>query len=479
MFENIVKSAALWGAVDAFFRHAFGFIISIILARLLIPDDFGTIALLSIFIGVANLFVNAGLGAAIIQRQDVTHDDESTVFWFNLIIAFSIMVILCLSSKKIAEFFDKTILSSIIILLSFNIFISAFGSIQSTLMTKRLDFKTQMKIGISSTCIGGIIAVYMAWQSYGVWSLVWQTLTTTLISVALLWYFSNWRPARVFYFSSLKKLFAFGGWIFMAWLLDVIYQKGYTTLIGKFYSSHELGIYNRADNIQTLASGLLTDVISKILFPIFSKINKDLKKMQDGMQLALQVSMFLTAPCMIGLAVLAPYFIEIFFGETWIQAVPILQILCVVGIFYPISVINLSTLQAQGHSNIFFKIDFIKKIIGTFILIVGSYYGLVGIAIARVISGIIGVVINVFYTKKFLRYGLIKQSKDFSSSLLISLIMGAAMFFIDEFNYFNINSIFIKFILLIFTGASIYFLFHFLFRTASWSAVWKLLRIGN
>lgn len=470
------KTAVLWSGLDTLIRQGFGFVISVVLARLLVPDDFGTVALLAIFIGVANLFVNAGLGLALIQRQDVTHEDESTVFWFNLSVAFLMMVGLCAGAEWIAAFFDKPVLVPLTIVLAINIFISALGTIHGTLMTKRLDFKTPMKVGVSTSIAGGLVAVYMAWDGYGLWSLVGQTLTASVLGVVLIWWLSPWRPTFVFSVASFKKLFGFSGWLFLSWLLDVVYQRGYTMLIGKFYGTHDLGIYNRADNTQTLASGLLTDVLSKVAFPLFSAVSNDLERMRRGVRMAVQTMMLVTAPAMMGLAVLAEPFIRIVFGEQWLPAAPILQVLCFVGLLYPLHVINLNVLQAQGHSNLFFRLELFKKTFGIALLVLGSFFGLLGIAIARALSSVIALGINGFYTRKFLGYGIIKQLADSATSIVFSIVMASTIFFAHQLIATAQLIDVYDFLALIFTGVVIYFAMNLLFRAEAWVRVWQIFR---
>lgn len=476
MLRDKAKAAVLWSSLDTLIRQGFGFVISVVLARLLVPDDFGTVALLAIFIGVANLFVNAGLGLALIQRQDVTHEDESTVFWFNLGVAFLMMLSLSATAEWIAAFFDKPVLVPLTMVLAINIFISAFGTIHGTLMTKRLDFKTPMKVGVSTSLAGGLVAVYMAWDGYGLWSLVGQTLTASVLGAVLLWWLSPWRPAFLFSIASFKKLFGFSGWLFLSWLLDVVYQRGYTMLIGKFYGTHDLGIYNRADNTQALASGLLTDVLSKVAFPLFSAANNDLERMRRGMRMAVQTMMLVTAPSMMGLAVLAEPFIRIVFGEQWSPAAPILQVLCFVGLLYPLHVINLNVLQAQGHSNLFFRLEIFKKTFGIAILVLGSYFGLLGIAIAQALLSLIALGINGFYTRKFLGYGVTKQLADSATSIVFSIIMAFTILLAQRlFGADPLIGIY-DFLMLIGTGVVVYLVMNLLFQAEAFVRVWHIFR---
>lgn len=401
-------------------RQGGGFVITIVLARLLTPEDFGTVALLAIFVGIAGVFANVGLGQALIHRQDVTHLDESTVFWFNIVAAIVMMLILMAISPLIADFFGLPVLVPLTIALAVNIAIGALGSIHGTLMSKHLDFKTPMRIGLFSTLISGAIAIYLAWSGYGVWALVTQTISGSVIGTVLFWVLSPWRPLWQFSKDSFDKLFEFGGWLFLAWLLDTLYQRGYTFLIGKFYSTRDLGIFNRADSTQQLPVSILTGVLQNVSFPILSAVSHDFERLIRGVRLSIRAMMLITTPVMLGLMAVSEPFVLAVFGEQWHPAVPILQVLCLAGVMWPLQVVNLSALQAQGHSKLQFKLAITKKSIGVCLLVAGSFFGIMGIAWSRVVQSVISLGINSYYTKKFLDYGIVAQLKDVLPTTLMS-----------------------------------------------------------
>ncbi len=423
MLRAKAKAALLWAGLNILANRGAGFVITIVLARLLTPEDFGTIALLSVFVGVANVFVNAGLGFGLIQRQNVSHIDESTVFWFNLAVALLMAGLLVLSAPWIASYFGVAVLAPLTLVMAMNLLVSALGSIQGALMTRRLDFKTPMIIGVASTLTAGCTGIYMAWAGYGVWALAIQALLGSVTNTALTWIVLRWRPLARFSVESFLGLFSFSGWLFLSWLLDALYQRAYTVMLGKTYGAHDLGVYTRADSTQQLASGVLTDVLSRVAFPLFSSVNADKDRLRRGTRMAARAATLVTAPAMMGLAVLAHPFISAVFGERWLPAVPILQVLCIVGLLYPLHVINLSVLQAQGHANLFFRLELAKKGVGTLLLVVGSFYGVLGMAWSRVLASVFALVINTYYTRKFLAYGVGEQVRDCTPSLLIAAIM--------------------------------------------------------
>ncbi|TWU47534.1 Teichuronic acid biosynthesis protein TuaB [Rubripirellula tenax] len=455
MSREKARSAVIWSGLDVFVRQFIGFAISIVLARLLVPEDFGTLALLSLFLGVAQLFVNAGFSAALIQKQDTSHVDESTVFWFNLAAGLAMTILLVGVSPWVAAFFKQPVLTPLTCLMACNISISAFASIHATLMNKRLDFKTPMKIGVIATVLSGSVGIYLAWNGYGVWALAWQAVLNSFVGVILLWYWNPWRPLFVFSRESVRSLFGFSGWLFASAILDTVYQRGYTLLIGRFYGMHDLGIYDRADKTQQLPGGILSSLLARVAFPLFSSIHKNKDKLRVGVRSSVRSIMLVNIPAMMGLAVLAEPFVREVFGEQWVSAAPALQVLCVAGLLYPLHVINLNVLQAQGHANLFFRLEVIKKSLGTLLLIGGSFYGIMGIAWSRVIQSVFAYAVNGFFTHKFLDYGIRKQSLDCTASFALSMVMAAVVMVADQWIELGGKS---ELVVLVLIGAVFYLL---------------------
>jgi O-antigen/teichoic acid export membrane protein len=268
----------------------------------------------------------------------------------------------------------------------------------------------------------------MAWKGFGVWALAVQTIAASLVTTVLFWTSSTWRPKLVFSRGSATRLFGFGGYLLAAGLLDIAYNRIYTLLIGKFYGVAELGFYNRADSTKQLPVGVLSGIMSRVAFPIFSAAANDVDQLKRGVRLALRSMMLLNIPMMLGLAAVSEPLILVLFGEKWMPAVPIMQVLCIGGIFWPLHVINLNVLMAQGHSRLFFRLEVVKKIAGTLFLIIGAFYGVMGIAWSQVVFGIVAFFINAHYSGKHLSYGAIEQMRDFLHTLLISLFMAVLIY---------------------------------------------------
>ncbi|MGH8396981.1 MAG: MOP flippase family protein [Gammaproteobacteria bacterium] len=428
MLKQRALSATLWSGADILLRQGLQFVITIVLAHLLSPSEFGTIALLVLFTGIATVFVDGGFSAALIQRQDVNHNDESTVFWFNLCIGAVVALGLWAAAPAIARFYAQPILVPLMVVLALNVFLGALGAIHATLLTKRLDFRTQMKIGVVATLVSGSIAIWMAWKGYGVWSLAAQAIGMTTVTTTLLWLFNHWYPNLSFSRASARKLFGFGGYHLGSSLLEIIYVRLYTVLVGRFYGVRELGFYNNADNTKQLPAGFLTNVLSRVAFPMFSEAAEDKVKLRRGMQLAVRGTMLLNAPMMLGMAAVAEPLVRTLFGAQWLAAVPILRVLCLAGLLWPLHVLNLNVLMAQGHSRLMFRLEVTKKVIGVVLLCVGALYGVLGIAWSQVVFSVMAFTINAYYTWRFLDYGIGAQLRDFWALLCIAAVMSAIVY---------------------------------------------------
>ncbi len=472
MLRQKALSATLWSAADIFLRQGLSFIVTIVLARLLAPEEFGTIALLYLFIGVASVFVDSGFGGALSQRQDTTHTDESTVFWFNLIMGLLAAAALWIAAPWFAEFYDSPILIPLTQVLAINVFISALGAIHGVLLTKRLDFKTQLKVGAVATTLSGIVAIAMAMQGYGVWALAWQALVSTLLTTCLLWYWNDWRPGMVFSRESMRRLFGFGSYVLLSGLFESVYSRIYTLLIGKFYGVRDLGFYNRADGTKQLPVGVLTGILSRVAFPVFSAAAHDKEKLKRGVRQALRGMMLINIPMMLGLMVVAEPAVLTLFGEQWLPAVPILQVLCLAGVFWPLHVINLNVLLAQGHSRLFFRLGVVKQCIGIGLLIAGTAYGVMGIAWSQVIYGIVAFAINAHYTRTHLGYGLWQQIGDFLPTL--ALASGMALFVYWVGNIVQLP-VFFEFVTLTGAGALVFIAGCHLFKLHAYTEAKQLL----
>lgn len=429
--DNLKKksvSAVLWSAVEAVFKNGLQFIISIILARLILPDEFGTIALLYLFTGLTAVFIDSGFPSALVQRQNTTYSDECTVFWLNVILGVIASFSLWLASPLIAQFYNRPILVDLTGVLALSLLINSLGSIHNTLYLKDLNFKKLTIINATATGVSGVLSIGLALYGYGVWALAAQTLAASIVTTSVLWFASKWRPSFIFSKESMRNLFSFGSYLMLSSILDSIYMRLYTILLGKLYGVRDLAFYSRADRTQMLPVQILSGVLSRVAYPIFSSAAEDKEKLRRGVKLALEGMMLINIPVMMGLMVTADLVVPVLFGENWNPSVPILQVLCIAGILWPVHVINLNILKAQGMSNIFFRLEIIKKIIGTALLFAGLPWGPIGIAWSQVVNGIVSFFINSHYTRLYLKYGAVQQFRDILPILGVSMVMSTALY---------------------------------------------------
>lgn len=420
--------AMIWSGADVFSRQGLQFVLSVVLARLLGPNEYGTIALLYIFIELAAVFGDSGFSASLVQRQDLTVKDESTVFWFHVISGSFLAILLYLCAPWISEFYDKPILIPLMWVMALAFFVSSIGNIHHVLLTKHLDFKRPMKVSVSAGFISGSTAILLAFQGYGVWALAAQTLVSSIVTTSLLWLLSDWRPRFVFDLATIRRLYAYGGYLMLADILMVSYNRIYTLYIGKVYSVDQLGIYSRADNTKQMPLDILSKMYVRVAFPIFSKTANDKGKLLRGVQYALKGIMLVTVPIMVGLMVSAEEFIIILFGDKWVSVAPILKILCLAGLFWPLQILNMNVQKSLGKSKILFKTEILKKVIGIFFVILSLPYGIIGIAWSQVFYGVIGFIINSYFSGKFIGYGFCKQSIDILPVFLISTFMAVVVY---------------------------------------------------
>jgi len=420
-------AAVLWSGGDIVLRQGMQFVATMVLARLLSPSDFGVVAMLALFIGVAYVLMDGGFSVALIQRRDISHLDESTVFWCNLGIGSLLTFLLFAAAPLIANFYDTPILVPLARTMSLSCLLASLGSIHGTLLTRKLDFKTQAKAGAIAALLSGTVAIVLALRGYGVWALVAQALVMAGAMSTLLWSFHPWRPSWVFSRSSLGRLFGFGGFHLASSLLEMAYAKLYTLLVGRLFGTRELGLYANADNTRLLPGNFLGGLVARVALPMFSEAAHDRALLRRGIQLSLRGMMLINAPVMLGMAALAEPAIAVLFGNQWLAAAPILRVLCIAGLLYPIHAINLHALMAQGHARLMFRLELLKKGIGVTLLVAGAYFGVMGVAWSQFAFSLLALALNTHYSAKLLGYGLAAQARDFLPPVVLALVMAAVV----------------------------------------------------
>jgi teichuronic acid exporter len=457
-------------------RQGIQFFIAVALARMLTPEEFGTIAVLYLFTGVANVLVDGGFQTALIRDRESTHLDESTVFWFAVLVGAVLAVALAASAPLIARFFRQPILTPLTGVMALNLFVGALGSVHSALLTKRLDFKTPMAIGAVATVVSGSIAVAMAWTGFGVWALAAQVLVSSAITTLLFWKLARWRPALAFSKRSLQRLFGFGGYVVLSGLIDAVYSRFYTVLLGRLYGVRDLAFYTRADTTKQLPISVMTSVLSRVALPIFSEVSLDPQRLRRGVRQLTRSMMLLNVALMLGIWGTADALVQSLFGPRWLPSVPLLQVLCLAGIFWPLHVINLNTLMAQGHSHLFFRVELAKKAIGLVLLFIGvGVGGVMGAAWSQVAFGAVAFCFNAHYTKVHLDYGAWDQTKDFLPALGIATVMGVVVHVLGTYLTFGpLLTLFVQTL----CGAALFVLGCLVFRIASYQETQALILNG-
>jgi len=437
------RSGIIWSIGQQFSSKFISLFITIILARILSPAEFGLIAMLSICIAIGNSLMDSGLTSSLIRTHRIGQKDCSTIFFFNLIGSVAVYIILFLTAPLIAEFYRQPLLNNIVRVYGLTFLINAFFSIQNTLLTKEMRFKLQTAIQIPSVIIGGCLGIYLAKNGFGVWSLVWMNLLNASVSTILHWYFSPWRPRLIFNKKSFKKHFHFGYKMTLSGLLDTIYQNLYTVIIGRFYAATQLGFYSRAESLSQLPIGIISTSINKVTYPMFSSISNDDVKLKVVYRKLMQQVLFWNAPILIFLAVIAEPLISLLLTDKWLPAVQYFQILCMAGILYPVHAYNLNILKVKGHSGQFLKLEIIKKVLSIIGIICVIPFGILGLLYFQLFYTVFAYYINSSYSGKLIGYPLKEQLYDIIPILVLSALVGLGCFYLDKWytNYYSLNNL--------------------------------------
>jgi O-antigen/teichoic acid export membrane protein len=457
--QNVLKkktiSGMLWSFSDLIINQGIQIIIQIILARLLIPEDFGLVGMITVFIAVSQSFIDSGFTNALIREKEPSKEDYSTVFYFNLFMAVLMYTVLFFSAGVISSFFKEPQLVAILRVLAIVLIINSFGLIQRTILIKNINFKIQTKISLISSIISGIIAIIFAYMGLGAWSLVIKTLFMQLIQSLLLCKYNRWIPLLVFKMDSFKRLFGFGWKILASGLINTLYNNLYFLIIGKVFSVIDLGYYTNAQKLSDTACQSLTTSVQKVSYPVLSSIKDEENKLLGAYKKIIRTSVFVTFPLMIGLAAIADPLIRLIFGQKWINSISFFQILCLSAILYPLHAINLSILQVKGRSDLFLRLEIIKKVLGMLSIAVVLFFklGIIGLLWALVVNSFISYFINSYYSAELLNYSTMQQIKDIIPSFIAAAIMGVVIYFSG---LFLPSGNLIKLMLQIIIGAVIY-----------------------
>lgn len=434
--KSKVLSSLFWKLMERGGTKGIQFIVQIILARLLAPEQFGTIAIVMVFINLAQVFVQSGFNTALIQKKDADEEDFSSIFYLSLGISGILYIVIYLSAPYIAGFYDDHILVPVLRVLSLTLFAGAFNSIQNAFVSRNLLFKKLFKSSLGAILISGIIGILAAYQGLGIWALVIQQLVNQISITIIMWFAVKWRPKLVFSLSKVRELFSFGWKLLASSLLNVLYMDLRTLIIGRIYTPSTLGYYNRGQQFPNVIVSNIDGSIQSVMLPTLSAHQDNRKRVKEMMRRAIVSSSFLVFPMMIGMAVVAEPLVKIVLTDKWLPSVPFLQIFCISYALMPIHTANLQAINALGRSDMFLKLEVIKKIIGLIILMITIPFGVYIIAWGSLLSNIISSFVNAYPNKQLLGYSYKEQLIDITPSLLISIAMGGIVYL---FNFLNIT----------------------------------------
>jgi teichuronic acid exporter len=446
-------SGLIWSFSDTVAAHGVQFIFGIILARLLFPEDFGLIGMIAIVTAVSQSLIYSGLGTALIQKKEATQADYSTVFLYNLGASILLYIILYYSAGAVALFFNRPELIGIFRVISLGIIVNAFGIVQRTILTKRVDFKSQTKITILSAVISGTIAILLAYRGWGVWSLVVKMLLLNFLQTTLLWFFVRWYPSLLFSIESFRHLFGFGSKLLVSGLIDTIFRHVFHIIIGRFFSAASLGYYTRANQFSELASTNITGVIQRVTYPVLASIQDDPERLKRGYKKTLQATVFITFPLMLGMVAIAEPMVLLLIGDRWQQSIPYLQLLCFAGMLYPLHALNLNMILVKGRSDLFLKLEIVKKVMLIPLIVIAIQWGVIGLIGAQIAGSYIAYFINCYYSGRLIGYPMREQIVDILPAMGIAVLMAGAMH-VGTIQIANVP--FLKIIVQIIIGLSVY-----------------------
>lgn len=463
MKDSLKQKAAkgiLWSTVERFSVQGVQFLIMIVMARLLTPHDYGIIGMLAIFLAVSQSLIDSGFSQALIRKQDRTEVDNNTVFYFNIVVSAWLYVILYVSAPFVADFYDTPQLCPVMRVVCLGIMFNSLAVVQRALLTIRIDFKTQAKAALTAAVTSGVVGIAMAYHGFGVWSLVTQQLLNLVINTGLLWLLSKWRPRLVYSWQSFHELFAFGSKLLASGLLDTIYRNIYPIVIGKLFSASSLGHYTRAHQFSEFPSSNLTGIIQRVTYPVLCEIQDDDERLSNIYRRFLKLSAFVIFPLMVGLSSVAQPFVNIILGQQWGFCGHLLQIICFSMMWYPIHSINLNLLQVKGRSDLFLRLEIIKKVLGVSVLCITAPFGLVVMCYGSIFNSLVALAINTYYTGKLINVGFLRQMRDLLPTIALCLTMFALILSVNCFLHSDATKLCVGIVL----GVAFYSLTSYVFK---------------
>lgn len=462
----------LWRFAERCGAQIVTFIVSIVLARVLTPEDYGKIALITVFTTIMQVFVDSGLGVALIQKKDADDLDFSSVFYFNFVICLVLYAAMFIASPFIANFYNDSSLTPIIRVISLTIVISGVKGIQQSYVSRNMLFKRFFYATLGGTIFSAILGIALAYTGFGVWAIVAQQLSNTTIDTLILWLTVKWRPKKMFSWERLKGLLSFGWKMLASSLLDTVYGNIRSLIIGKLYSSSDLAYYNQGKQFPNVVVTNINTSIDSVLLPTMASVQDDSQRVKTMTRRAIKTSTYIMAPLMMGLAFCSEPIVRLVLTDKWISCVPFLRIFCITYMFYPIHTANLNAIKAMGRSDFFLKLEIAKKIVGMILLLSTMWFGVMAMAYSLLVSSVLSQIINSWPNRKLLNYGYLEQLKDVIPSIALAVFMGFCVNLVCLLELSNIVTLLIQIPL----GAVIYIVSSALLHLESFKYLMDMIR---
>lgn len=431
-------NGAVWTYSQQFGTQLISFVVSIILARLLLPEEFGLIGMIAIFMGIGTTLFDGGMTSSLIRSDELEESDYSTVFIFNLIVSIAVYIIIFIIAPFIANFYHQPTLTGITRVYALSFIFSAFGSVQNTILTKNMNFKRQALLSIPALVIGSLVGILMANKGFGVWSLVGMTLVNSFLLSIILWLASPWKPRFQFSKQKFKKHFSYGYKLTLSGVLDIIFTNIYQIVIGRFFSANMVGYYTRANQLMMMPVSNVSTALNKVAFPLFAQLQNDNERLRDTYKRIMLLVIYIINPLIVLMMVLAEPLTVFLFTDKWLPMVPLFQIICLSGLLYPLHLYNLLILQVKGRSDLFLKLEIFKKVLATIVLFFSFYFGLYGLLWGQLVFSVLALFINTYFAGLMINYKMINQLKDMIPLFVLALITGLLIYLLDSYLLSNL-----------------------------------------
>ena len=467
-----VLSNLIWRFMERCGSQLISFVVSVVLARLLAPELYGSIALVTVITSILQVFVDSGMANALIQKKDTDDLDYSSVFYFNLVFCLVLYLGLFLAAPFIARVYEDSSLVPVIRVLGLTLVVSGVKNVQQAYVSKTMQFRRFFFATLGGTLFSAVVGISMAYMGYGIWALVMQQLLNAAVNTAILWLTVGWKPRLAFSFTRLAGLISYGWKLLVSALLDTVYNKLYQLVVGIVYSSADLAYYNKADQLPVLVVENINSSIDSVLLPVLSAEQDKRLVVREMTRRAIKMSTYVMMPMMAGLAACAEPLVRLLLTEKWLPCVPYMQIFCVCYAFYPLHTANLNAIKAMGRSDMFLYLELVKKAVGILALVITMYMGVFYMALSRIFTGVLSQLINAFPNKKLLDYPYLEQLKDMTPSILLSALMAAGVYLLT---FLGLND-FATLALQLACGVALYVALSLLFRIDSFSYILSVIK---